>query len=307
MKIVTSGAPYIDIDAYAGCVAFAELLCIEGHDATAISTAPQNESITRTIRSWEAPIADTYSPQGVDDTFILVDISDPNFFERFVALDRVEEVIDHHTGFETYWKKRLGKRSDIDFIGAACTLVYERWRKHNLLDQMSARTAGLLLAGILDNTLNLSAKVTCDRDRDAYTDLLRRSCLPKDWNVQYFEECQQAIEANVHQAISNDTKRFDDGKMPNVLGQMAVWSATRLISQKGQEIQQTLETMSPDWAINIISIGEATSYFLVGSEVAQLRLSHLLGISFENGIAKASRPWLRKEIIKTAARSRPGQ
>lgn len=56
MKIVTSGAPYMDIDAYGGCVAYAELLRILGSHARAVSTAPLNESISKTVRSWQAPL-----------------------------------------------------------------------------------------------------------------------------------------------------------------------------------------------------------------------------------------------------------
>ena len=46
MKIVTSGSRYIDIDAYASCIAYANLLNLKGIEAKAVSTAKINESIT---------------------------------------------------------------------------------------------------------------------------------------------------------------------------------------------------------------------------------------------------------------------
>lgn len=69
MKIVTSGANYLDIDAYACAVAYVELLKLQGEDAIAFSTAPLNESISTTVRSWNAPLTNDYSPSD-DDTFI---------------------------------------------------------------------------------------------------------------------------------------------------------------------------------------------------------------------------------------------
>lgn len=47
--IVTSGKRYIDIDAYASCIAYAKLLRLKGKNAKAISTANLNESITNSL------------------------------------------------------------------------------------------------------------------------------------------------------------------------------------------------------------------------------------------------------------------
>ena len=46
MIVVTSGSKYLDIDAYAGCIAYAKLLNLKGIKAKAISSAKQNGSIT---------------------------------------------------------------------------------------------------------------------------------------------------------------------------------------------------------------------------------------------------------------------
>src|SRR5436190_9189636 len=99
MRVVTSGSAYVDIDAYAGCVAYAEFLKEQGNEAQAISTAPLNESISKTVRSWQAPLQSTYTPSE-SDTYTLIDVSDPAYFDRVVDLERVDEVIDHHPGFE---------------------------------------------------------------------------------------------------------------------------------------------------------------------------------------------------------------
>ena len=44
MKIVTAGSRYIDIDAYAGCIAYANLLNLKGIQAKAVSTAKISEA-----------------------------------------------------------------------------------------------------------------------------------------------------------------------------------------------------------------------------------------------------------------------
>src|SRR5690606_20482571 len=97
MEIVTAGAAYLDIDAYAGIIAYAELLRKMGEPAEAVSTAAPNESVPRTVRSWEVALETEYVAQP-NDTFTLIDISTPEYFDTFVDQDRIEAVIDHHPG-----------------------------------------------------------------------------------------------------------------------------------------------------------------------------------------------------------------
>ena len=83
MKIVvTSGQPFTDIDALACAVAYAELLRLTKKDAVAILPGPLNKTITEKIRKWKL----NYStkPYSKNANYILVDISDPEYFAKFV-------------------------------------------------------------------------------------------------------------------------------------------------------------------------------------------------------------------------------
>lgn len=299
MKVVTSGSAFLDIDAYGGMVAYAELLREQGYNAKAISTAPLNESITETVQFWNAEFSTEYDPNP-NDTFSLIDVSDPNFFDPIVDLNKVEEVIDHHTGFEKYWRKQIGKNAKIEFIGAACTLVFERWHATSLLGKMSTSSAKLLATGILDNTLNFKAGVTTDRDREAYDRLMLPSGLPDNWPAQYFGECQDAIEADLETALRNDTKTDMSPNLPKTVGQLVVWDAARLLSDESAKIAKVLAQSSPDWMINLVSIGEDKSYFMASGEAINPDLERILDVKFEDGLATAGHMILRKEILKAA-------
>lgn len=300
MKIVTAGLKFLDIDAYAGCVAYAELLRLKGEEALASSSAAMNESITQTIRSWRVPFSESYDVKN-EDTFIIVDVSEPEYLEKSVQLDRVEEVIDHHVGFEEFWRERIGDRADIEFIGAACTLVYERWVDAGLLSEMSENAARLLMSGILDNTLNFKASVTTQRDKDAYRALRDIANLPSDWAAQYFGECEESIFRDIHGALKNDSKmmqfkNIDAGSI--AVGQLAIWNAQRVINEYRTSVEQTMVTFSDTWFVNIVSIGEGRSYFLSSDGVVEDWVSEVLGVQFADGLAMANRLWLRKEIFR---------
>ena len=301
MKIVTAGAAYLDIDAYAGIIAYAELLQKQDHPAQAVSTALLNESVTKTVRSWPVSLETTYEGS-LDDTFTVIDTSTPEYFDPIVDLDRVETVIDHHPGYEEYWQRKIGNRAVIEAVGAACTQVYECWKRAGQVNEMSETSARLLICGILDNTLNFGAKITTDRDRVAYDDLMKIANLPSDWPAQYFGECQESISDDPLRAIQNDTKtiRFPTLDSDVRVGQFALWNATRVLRESHDDIAQHFEAQTMPWFVNGISIEEGKSYFVSTDLAMQKWLVDLLGVTFEGSTAIADRMWLRKEIMQAA-------
>lgn len=299
MRIITSGSRYIDIDAYACAIAYAELLRLQGQEAQAVSTAAWNESISPTVRSWKAPFQTEYSPNN-EDTFTLVDVSEQEYFDNLVDLARVDEVIDHHPGFEAYWQARLGDRALIEFIGAACTLVYERWVAAGLAQEMSETSAKLLVSGILDNTLNFKAHVTNPRDKAAHAALVAQAHIDEGWTAEYFSECQAAILADAAMSIRNDSKvlTFKTFPRPLSVGQLVVWDAAEVLSRHQAVIAQELAAVKPEWFMNLVSVDEGSSYFICQDSAVQAWLADLLKVRFVKGVAKADRLWLRKEIIQ---------
>ena len=69
MYIITSGIKYIDIDAYASIIAYANLLNLKGIPAKAVSTSKLNESITSSLLNLDIGL-DSYSKSD-SDCFIL--------------------------------------------------------------------------------------------------------------------------------------------------------------------------------------------------------------------------------------------
>jgi len=300
MKVVTSGARYVDIDAYACCIAYAELLQKQGTAAKAVSEAVINQSIPALIRNWPTNLETQYQPSS-EDTFILVDVSEPEYFEAFVDAKRIDEVIDHHPGLEDYWRERIGEGTIIEQVGAACTQIFEKWERADMLSQMSKESAGLLMCGILDNTLNFGAEITTDRDRHAYEELNKAAQLPEDWAAQYFEACESEVVADLSQAVKDDTKTmrsFKSFDKPLAVGQLAIWSAPELATGSFDTFKSILEEDQPFWFMNLISIKDGRSYFVTDVPEVKDWLTELLNVEFDRNIAAANRMWLRKEIMK---------
>ncbi len=299
MRIITAGARYTDIDAYAGCIAYAELLQKQGVEAMAVSTAPLNQSIPELVRTWNAPLATEYTAQPTD-TYTLVDVSEPQYFEKFVILDRIDEVIDHHPGLEEYWRQRIGRGAIIEHVGAACTQIFEKWEAADMIDQISETSARLLMCGILDNTLNFGADITSERDRHAYDTLSALANLSDDWPARYFGACQTDIMVDIAQAVLDDTKEMTFKTFPNgmAVGQFAVWDAGEAAHQTFEVFERQLLGIQPSWLMNVLGISDKKSYFVTNVPEVQEWLQDLLGVEFDGSVAVAPRTWLRKEIMK---------
>lgn len=298
MKIVTAGGGFLDIDGLGAGVAYAELLTLQGIPAKFVSTGGMNGSVTPTIRSWNLPVnaADVVHD---GDTFIVVDNSAPDWLEPCVVVGRIDEIIDHHLGHEAYWRER-GVTTDIEFVGACSTQIYERWVRANKIDEMSKMSAGLLASGILDNTLDFKASVTTDRDKIAYAELLKKSGLRDRWDEHYFEECQEDLEGNLENALIYDTKmsiQYPGCEKPVNISQIAAWNGRRFLERKDELLRLT-ERFGPDRSVHIISISEGKNYFVTPSEKLRTYYGQILGVPYQGDTAASDRLWLRKEIMK---------
>ena len=298
MNIVTSGSNYIDIDAYAGIIAYANLLNLKGIPAKAVSTAKLNESITPSLLNLNT-VLDEYKKSD-SDNFIILDVSNKDYFDNIVNESKIVEIIDHHTGFEEYWKNILKEKSRIEFIGAVATIIVEDYEKEDLLGNMSEDIALLLMSAILDNTLNFKAKVTNRRDINAYKKLSRIVGNIDNFEEKYFLECQKSIEVNLEKSIENDTKNERTCDiLPDTFSQLTLWNKDFILNNK-ENVYKILDKMSPEWMLNVISLEEGKSYIIANNELVKRNIEKLFEKAFKADIMELDSVWLRKEIIKKA-------
>lgn len=297
--VITAGATYLDIDAYACMVAMEELLVLQGVNAVAFSNAPCNYSVCPQIAK-DGQIKKEL-PCGSDESstrYIIVDVSDPEFLKDSVPLDRVAEIYDHHTGAESYWTSRIGSNAHIEFVGAAATMVFREWKKAGLEASMTRSTALLLIAAILDNTLYLSSENTTPEDINAFEELCKKENIDDSWCASYFTEVQKSVEADLKNAIFGDIKTvFGNPILPQRISQLCVWDTGSILA-KISEIRSFFCDASESWMLNIVDIKQHCSYFLCDDKECQKKIEKVFDVCFQKGIAKTQVPYLRKEIIK---------
>ena len=297
--IITAGSTYLDIDAYACMVAMAELCQLQGREAVACSSAAHNYSVCPSFVAEGQILKELPSVEWEQSgQYIIVDVSDPEYLARSVPLDRIVAVYDHHVGFESYWQSRIGENAHIEFIGAAATLIFREWKKAGLQDQMSPSTARLLTAAILDNTLNLTSANTTQEDRSAFRELCQLAQAGEEWCAAYFTEVQTSVEADLKHALLGDLKTVRDNPvLPPLVAQLCVWNAERIM-ERMDEIRLWFRELSGPWMINMIELRHNCNYFVCDDIRHQSRIADVFGVAFQDGVAKTSTTYLRKELIK---------
>lgn len=302
---------YADVDVYASIIAYTDLLNQRGKSAKAYIPFAPNYSVPDSLRLPDYENA-SFNLQP-DDEAIILDVSIPSVINRLVPDHQILELIDHHSGYEDYWHQRIGNKAIIEPIGAVATSIFEWWGECWDYTKMSPDIAKLLLAAILDNTLNFNATITTTRDHAAAKRLAEITCIDLDaFTTEYFTNVSQTLLTDLETSLLNDCKtvNFPDNASKIVstpsnnqpksaktlssnsaknatattttpsdfaFAQLTLWDG-ELILPKIPEVHHIMNHSYQTWLVSILSISTRQNFFLTNSPNLSQYLSQLLNL-----------------------------
>ena len=179
------------------------------------------------------------------------------------ALDDADliEVLDHHRLDNA--PTRTPIRFTIDVVGSTCTLVSERINEAGL--SAPPALAGLLLAGIMSDTLVLNSPTTTNRDREAAERLLRWAKVGDSplagETVQTFGE--QVLQAGAGLAsrtpdeiVNTDFKQYEAAGLKFGISQVEVTNRSQLaeyMGALGDALKKQRDTHGLDFAMLMVT------------------------------------------------------
>ena len=83
------------------------------------------------------------------------------------------------------------------------------------------------------------------------------------------------------------------------ISQLTLWNKDFIIKNK-EKVYKTIDAISPEWMLNLISLEEGKSYIIANNEIVKRKLERLFNKSFNKDIMELDSVWIRKEIIKKA-------
>lgn len=159
------------------------------------------------------------------------------------------EIIDHHK------IGNINSSSPINFrnmaVGSTNTIIYEMYKEHHLTPPKNI--AGLMIAGIISDTLLFHSPTTTKLDKKAVSELSKVANL----NVQSFAkemfEAGASIKGKtIEELIYNDFKVFNINDKKIGIGQMTVINYQKMLDEKEKYIE-VLENISKEHGYEILS------------------------------------------------------
>jgi manganese-dependent inorganic pyrophosphatase len=164
---------------------------------------------------------------------ILVDHNEPG--QAIGALEEAEliEILDHHRLGNT--STHVPIRFTVDVVGSTSTLVSERVEESGL--SAPPALAGLLLAGLLSDTLNLTSPTTTERDHQAASRLARWALVKggplagetlQSFGEQLLQTGSGLASRDINEVVNSDVKIYEAAGINFAISQVEVTDLIQL-------------------------------------------------------------------------------
>lgn len=189
-----------------------------------------------------------------DKQLILVDHNEFSQSVKGIEKARVLQVLDHHKVTDFNTARPVNFRNEI--VGSTCTIVATIFRENQV--PMDENLAGLMLAGLLSDTMNLQTPTTTPRDRQTANILAAVAGLDLD---QFAEELFSVTEdegGSMEELMMKDIYFEDEYGMRLMICKLNVPSVD-MYRNRADEIQQALDhlTHNKNSDLGVLSITSA--------------------------------------------------
>lgn len=233
-----------------------------------------------------------------EDKVVVVDTNDLQLIP-VKKIENIVEFIDHHIKHDNS-EKCKNANFQIEMVGAAATLVAERFFKNNV--EISRESAVLLYYGIISNTINLKAKVTTPKDLEMAKWLKKQCKEISDEKVkEIFIKKSQIRDSLKDEMEVQVVWNFGDKKI--TIGQLEYANIEEFLKENEERTREILQEVKREnqldyIVLNCVDILNGYSTILVIDKETEKIISNLLNVKFENQKVKTNELILRKEIYR---------
>lgn len=289
-----------DLDGYACAFAYAEFLNKKRREAVGIAVGDLQQEVK--FLNKEFGIRELPNDGGIiqdADGIVIVDASNllgmPNIDPK-----KVIEVIDHRNASKVE-ELFPNAKIQIEKIGAAATLIFERFRENSVL--ISKESGILLCCAIASNTLNFQVSFTSKRDKAGYDWLRNKFNIPPNLIHRMFVFKSRFDDESFKNAIIGDFKEFEIGNKLIGIAQLEVIGLRNVLEERKGQLFEIFEKVKTEKNLDYIfltavDLEEWINLFVTNHEPTKHLIEKALGVSFENkDIAHRQGVILRKEIV----------
>lgn len=195
---------------------------------------------------FRANITDNKNPKKV----ILVDHNEKE--QSVIGLDEAEiiEIVDHHK------IGNIGTSMPINFrnmpLGCTETILYLMFKENNV--SIPKKIAGLMLSGIISDTLLLNSPTTTEIDKIALEDLAKIAGVDyTEYGMEMFKAGSSMEGKSISEIIHGDFKNFTVDSQKVGIGQVSTMSPDEILSKKAEFIS-TLNELAKNEDYSVVAL-----------------------------------------------------
>ncbi len=195
-----------DTDSAVAAVMFAKFLQSEGKEAEGFIAGKGNNETNFLFSYFDFDLPQKKEEIREDEEVFLVDHND--LMQSIARKENIIGVLDHHllSGLKT--DKTIYFR--VEEVGSTSTLVYKMMKERGF--DLAKKEAGLLLGGIISDTLNLTSPTTTTEDIDSLYELAKIAEIETESLAEkMFEAKSDFSNKDIKDILTDDLKDYDFG------------------------------------------------------------------------------------------------
>ncbi len=219
--------------------------------------------------------------------FVLVDHNEETQSVNDIESAVVTEIIDHHRlgGIETVNPISITARP----VGSTSTIIAGLYRQNRI--EISPRLAGLLLGGVVNDTLCLLSPTTTDEDREtaSYLSMLA-GITPEKLNEEMIAASDSIVNKTDLELLYDDFKEFRIGESRIAIAQNPCKSEEDFLAVKDRfanYVAEAVRTQHYDLILTLFTDPAGSgSYFIYSGKKSHVIPEGFSGLLEENGFAR---------------------
>ena len=250
MRIFLIGHKSPDLDSVAATVQYKEYLetigRYEGSELIPVRAGDVNNETTFIFNKYNVQVPAPMDAYSVDstDAFVLVDHNEESQRHEKVVGTQVLEIVDHHKINVNFTSP---VRIDVKPIGSTSSLIFELFKMYD--HTPSKETLGLMLSGILSDTVGLKSNTTTGFDSQIAHEIAKElNADIEELTFEIFKAKSDLSGLSITQIATKDYKVFDFSGTHVFINQVETVEPETVLSQKNELIDALNEVKSREGA-----------------------------------------------------------
>lgn len=239
-----------DTDSILSAILYSKFLKSKGEKAEAIKLGEINNETKFVLEKFSVDIPETKEELSKNSEIILVDHN-----ENVQSINNIDEliidsIIDHHR-FDIRTEKPINIRAEK--IGSTCSVLYKIFKEQNY--EISKKEAGLLISGIISDTLYFRSPTSTDEDKKIMEKLNKIAEIKnlEKYSLEMFNAKSDLGDIEVEKIVKMDYKEFEFGGEKYGVGVIETTNPDYIFGRK-EEIVEALNKIKKEEGLKGIMV-----------------------------------------------------